>query len=210
MSKSFKQFLLEAPLPEDWDSAIFNPRIPFTKRVKYAKDRASKLGAGSSRIAFAIPYEGRQTVLKVAKNAKGAAQNEEEATLFGDWYLKNLGIAIPMIDFDESNSQPTWIHTEFANKAKKSDFVKACGAGLEELVLYAELVSGRKQNSYKKVDQLGIDEDSDLAQAMVDFVGNYTHVPTGDLYRMVNWGVYNDKPVIIDLGLTDTSLVYYR
>lgn len=209
MHKSFKQFLIETPLPDDWDAALFNPRIPFAKRVRYAKERASKLGAGSSRVAFAIPYEGRQTVLKVAKNIKGAAQNEEEATLMGDWYLRNLGIVIPMIDFDEANDKPTWIHTEFATKPKKSDFVKACGVDLPTLILYAELVSGRVRTAYARASELNVNEESELAQAMVDFVGNYTHVPTGDLKRMANWGIYNGNPVIIDLGLTDSTLQYY-
>lgn len=210
MHKSFKQFLIEAPLPDDWDSAIFNQRIPFARRIRYAKERASKLGSGSSRVAFTIPYEGRQTVLKVAKNVKGAAQNEEEAVLFGDWYLRKLGLIIPMIDFDEENNQPTWIHTEFATKPKKSDFVKACGADLESLVLYAELTSGRVQRAHKDISELHVDEESELARAMVDFVGDYTHVPTGDLKRLANWGVYNGSPVIIDLGLTDSTLQYYR
>lgn len=209
MKPTFKQFLLEAPLPDDWDSGLFNPRVPFAKRVRYAKERASRIGAGSSRIAFKIPYEGRDTVLKVAKNIKGAAQNEEEAVLLNDWYLRNLGIIIPMIDFDEANDKPTWIHTEFATKAKNSDFVRACGVTLPKLIQYAEIVSGRSRNAYVRAGEIGVDEESELAQAMVDFVGNYTHVPTGDLERLANWGIYKGSPVIIDLGLTDSTLQYY-
>ena len=46
-------------------------------------------------------------------------------------------------------------------------------------------------------------KNQDLVQSLVDFVGNYTHIPTGDLRRLANWGIYNGKPVIIDIGLDD-------
>ena len=72
-----KELLLESPpLPEDWDKDIFNERVPFKTRIEYAKARAEQVGKGSSRVAFVIPYQGRKTVLKVALNAKGMAQND--------------------------------------------------------------------------------------------------------------------------------------
>ena len=101
MKKTFKQFLIETPLPDDLYDAVFNPNVPFIKRVRYAKERAKRLGAGSSRVAFLTPYQGRNTVLKVAKNGKGIVQNEEELTLLEDWYLNKLGITIPLIDYDK-------------------------------------------------------------------------------------------------------------
>lgn len=198
---SFSDWLYEAPLPDDWDDALFNERVPFAKRVRYAQERAKRAGSGSSRIAFVIPYEGRQTVLKVAKNAKGMAQNEVEASTLSDWYLQKLGLVIPIIDYDEANSKPTWIHTEFATKAKESDFRKVTGAkSLRELIAYAEQQSGRSRHQ-TNYDYSHIDEESDLVQALVDFVGNYTHMPTGDLTRLANWGIYDNRPVIIDVGL---------
>ena len=203
---SFSEWLYEAPLPDDWDDALFNERVPFAKRVRYAQERAKRAGRGSSRAAFIIPYEGRQTVLKVATNKKGMAQNEVEAEALGDWYLNNLNLVIPMIDYDEANSQPTWIHTEFANKAKESDFKKATGAkSLHELITYAELVSGRRRNTGESPEKAypHIDPESELVQSLVDFVGNYTHMPTGDLTRLANWGIYQGRPVIIDVGLNN-------
>lgn len=209
MKKTFKQYLIETPLPDDWDSTIFDPRVPFYKRIKYAQEKAKKLGAGSSRVAFVIPYEGRDTVLKVAKNPKGIAQNSEELTLLEDWYLSKLELTIPLIDYDKNNPEnPTWLHVELANKAKASDFKRETGVDLSLLIAYAEHTSGRK--SYKGIDFSAVNEESELVQALVDFVGNYTHVPTGDLTRIVNWGVFQGRLVIIDNGLTDTSYELYK
>lgn len=200
--KTFKEYLAEAPLPDDWDSAIYNPRIPFAKRVRYAQERAEKAGAGSSRVAFVIPYEGRRTILKVAKNAKGMAQNEVEARTLEDWFLKDLNITIPMIDYDEENDPPTWIHTEFAAKAKDSDFKNATGLKLNDLIDYCLYLSGRERGDRSKYGN--IDEENDLIVSISDLLGNYTHVPVNDFRVLGNWGIYDGRPVIIDMGLDDT------
>lgn len=198
---TFKQFLKEAPLPDDWDSAIYSPNVPFAKRIKYAQERAQKAGAGSSRVVFIIPYQGRQTVLKIAKNKKGAAQNEAEAELLSDWYLKGLNITVPLIDYDESSSYPTWLHVEYASKAKPSDFIKQCGGTLNDLLAYAAKVAGRR-DWHRGGNPERINEESDLASSMVDLVGNYTQLPMGDFSRVANWGIYNGNLVIVDIGLT--------
>lgn len=209
--KSFHQLVTETPLPDDWDVDMFDERVPFAKRVAYAQDRAKKVGAGSSRIAYVIPFEGRQTVLKIAKNKKGAAQNEAEVDKLGDYYLKGFGITIPMIDFDEKNSQPTWIHTEFATKAKESDFIRACGADLSTLIGKACQMCGRPElfRSFRG-DVNKIDDENELADGLMNLIGNYD-VPVGDFSRLANWGVYNGDLVIIDMGLSSEVLQqHYR
>lgn len=207
MTQTFREFynqnLLETPLPDDWDDAVFNERIPFAKRVKYAKERSARLGAGSSRVAFEIPFEGRRTVLKIAKNVKGMAQNEAEAEMLNDYYLRGLDITIPMIDYDEANGRPTWIHTEFANKAKDSDFIKACGGTLNDLLAHALRASGKAgdRGHYSTGNADKIDDENELAYGLTNLIGNYD-IPSGDFSRLANWGIYQGSPVIIDLGLS--------
>lgn len=193
---SLSAFLTESPLPDDWDGAMYNERVPFARRVKYAQERAKKLGTGSSRIAFVIPYQGRDTVLKIAKNRKGMAQNEVEAQHLNDYYLVGLDLFIPLIDYDEQNETPTWIHTEMAQKAREADFVKACGGTLNDLLAYASKYHGRQWHGG---DASKVDEESELAQAMVDYVGNYD-ANIADYRNIKNWGIYNGRPVIIDAG----------
>jgi len=206
--KSFKEFLLETPLPDDWDGDVFDPKVSFAKRVEYAKSKAQKIGSGSSRIAFIIPYQGRKTVLKVAKNAKGMAQNEAESEFLEDWYLSKLGITIPMIDYDEKSSRPTWIHTEFATKAKDSDFKNACGGTLGDLIKYCAIHTNRKDTGLHG-NPAKINNEAELTSAMMDLVGSYDQIPLGDLSRLANWGIYKGDPVIIDLGLSSDVLTTY-
>lgn len=215
--QSFKKYMVsngilnETPLPDDWDQQLFNgSKSSFAKRIAYAKERASKVGAGSSRVAFIIPYQGRDTVLKIAKNQKGLVQNGEEESLLSDWYLKKLNLIIPMIDYDEENELPTWIHVEKATKINDSFFKQYAGGTLLQLVRYADKESGRKFFKYSTVDTSTIDPDNEFVQHLTDFIGNYTHIPLGDLERLANWGLYQGRPVIIDMGLTDESLKYYR
>lgn len=200
MKLTFKQFLQEAPLPDDWDKNTYNEKNSFAKRINYAKERAKRLGGGSSRVAFKIPYEGRDTVLKVAKNVKGMAQNEHEVDALNDWYLRGLGITIPMIDYDTEGSKPTWIHLEMATKAKMSDFKKQTGGEPADLIKYALKITGRKGNSWG--DASVINEDSEVVQAFVDYAGSYDH-PLGDYANLANWGIYQGRLVIIDIGLSD-------
>jgi hypothetical protein len=83
--KTFKQFINEmVPPPDSWDTGIF--KKSYKKQIDYALERAAKIGTGSSRVVFEIEYEGRPTVLKIAKNAKGLAQNEKE----GDYGLYRM------------------------------------------------------------------------------------------------------------------------
>jgi hypothetical protein len=202
-----QNILTEMPLPTDWDKNKFNNRTAFTKQIAYAKERAAKIGAGSSRVAFEIPFEGRKTVLKIAKNGKGLEQNEHEAQMFNDYYLRGLQITIPMIDYDEESDKPSWIHTEFASKARDADFVKVCGFNLAQTMQYAGFLSG-KERPRTDTERAWFDEhqdrleDNEFMHSLVDFIGNYD-LPTGDYQRLANWGIYNGSPVIIDVGLNN-------
>ena len=71
----------EMALPADWDPAALGHDKTFKSRLEYALQRARRLGGGSSRVAFVIPDNGRDTVLKIAKNNKGTAQNEAEVDI---------------------------------------------------------------------------------------------------------------------------------
>jgi hypothetical protein len=197
--------LKEAPLPPDWDKNKFHSNTPFIQRVRYAQDRAKKLGTGSSRIAFEIEYEGRPTVLKIAKNKKGIAQNDFESQMFGDYYVLGLGITIPMIDHDEENDPPTWIHTEKAEKMKPAQFKQFfSGLGSDAMMDAVMYLSGkeirRSEPSPEDVELYNeLYEDNEYINSMVDLIGNYDVHP-GEYRWLANWGVYNNAPVIIDIG----------
>jgi len=173
----------------------------FASRIRYAVERAQKIGTGSARVAFEIEYEGRPTILKVAKNKKGIAQNDYESSMLNDYYYTGIGLNIPMIDYDEDNESPTWIHMEKAEKMKPNQFKKFF-SGLEPrtAIRVAEYGSGKIQlndNAAEEASQMI--EDNEYLDGLVDLIGNYD-VAYFDLTRLANWGIYKNGPVIIDIG----------
>ena len=209
-----KDILQEAPLPDDWEGDIFNPRTSFAKRVRYATERAKKLGTGSSRVAFEIKYKGRDTVLKIAKNAKGHAQNEVEAGMLSDWYAQSIGILIPMIDYDERSSKPTWIHMEKAAKIKPNDFKKFFdGFSLSEAIKMVRFMVG-KELGLPRPDAETMERweeiysDNEYLNGIGELVGNFD-IPIIDFGHKANWGLYKGEPVIIDIGFNDEVMKTY-
>jgi hypothetical protein len=209
--------LEEMALPSDWDPTMFGHDKTFKSRVEYAKQRAPKIGGGSSRVAFIIPDNGRETVLKVAKNKKGVAQNEAEVDILTDGYVGKMDIVIPLIDYDRENPQPTWLQTELAQKAseKKLCQIMKCGA-LWQLAAYADNQIGNRSwgiNYAKQHLETLSPEDQEIfheyANQLADLVSS-TPLKMADFGRAANWGLYNGKPVVIDLGFTDSVSELYR
>lgn len=197
--------LHETPLPDDWDKEVYNkPNASFASQLRYAQERAAKLGRGSSRAVFNINYQGRQTALKIATNKKGLAQNEYESQMLSDWYLRDLGIVIPLIDYDEENDPPRWIHTEKAEKMKPNQFKKFFGVSHNEIQSLIEYGTGKRRNLDPEIVEWMYDEDDPrhpYISALIELCGNYD-IPIGDFTRLANWGVYKGHPVIIDIGLS--------
>jgi len=205
-----EEIISEAPLPAGWDKDVYTPQTSYKKRIEYAVARAQKLGKGSSRTAFTVTYENRPTVLKVAHNQKGMAQNEAEAELLSDGYLSQVGIMIPIIDYDEEHEQPVWIHTEKATKATEKQLctLMCCGK-LSWLVDAANAAQGKKSfygdKSAEIVKMYGEDgletfhEYVDMLQELVQF-----DINLADFNRVANWGIFNGDPVVIDVGFTQS------
>lgn len=207
----------EMALPADWDLTAFGHDKSFKSRVDYAKDRATKIGTGSSRVAFIIPDNGRETVLKVAKNKKGLAQNEAELDILKDGYSGSLDIVIPLVDYDKENPTPTWIQTELAQKASEKQLCNIMRSGkyLFNVTAYAEGMLGKKDWAYSRANdhyKSLSPEDQEIfveyANQLAELV-NSTPLQMGDLDRAANWGIYNGKPVVIDLGYTADVVKLY-
>jgi len=205
--KTFKDYLKEAPLPPDWDASVYTPKTSFAKQVRYALERSKRVGAGSSRVVFGIEYEGRPTVLKIAKNKKGLAQNRQEA----DYGLYRMypDITAPLIDYDEVNFPPIWIHVEKAVKLTDAKFKAITGFTFKDFS-YMLFQSEQERNgrgnwkNHRQVldsEKLNAIENSELYYDVTSLMGNFG-ILAGDLGRLANWGIYNGNPVIIDLGFT--------
>lgn len=218
----FLQTLLEAPLPDDWDKDIFKSRTPFSKQLKYALERAKEVGRGSARVAFEIPYQGRKTVLKIALNRKGLAQNEEEVRILADKNIQKLGLTIPMIDFDEENTQPKWIHVEYGEEVTDSKLEQYFSIPFEEI---AEMVY-----QYERDERIGSTKNlNNLIRELTKYYGEAkvktargwfdkllqlcqdTGLDVRDMVRTHHqMREYNGKVVLVDLGGTkNVTQKYY-
>jgi len=120
------ELINETPLPSDWDSSKFNTSNSFESIVDYALERSKKIGTGSSRIAFEVEYEGRPTILKIAKNKKGLAQNEVESKMLSDGYIEKMELTIPLIDYDTQIYNHYGFIQKRLIKLQKRNFVNFC------------------------------------------------------------------------------------
>ena len=217
-----EEIIDEMPLPADWDPQQMKQQgTTFKSRLAYALERAKKLGTGSSRVATIIEYEGRPTVLKIAKNQKGLAQNSVEASILEDGYASQLGILIPLIDYDEQNREPSWIHTEMATKASEKQLCQLMKCySLHELVQTAYNIVGKYRNSKEKLNDtlekmrhFNVSEDDietflDYANKLGDLHNSFD-VELGDFSRAANWGIYQGNPVIVDVGFNSNVMNQY-
>lgn len=208
----------EMALPADWDPTALGHDKTFKSRLDYALQRAPRLGGGSSRVAFVIPDQGRETVLKIAKNRKGMAQNEAEVDILTDGYLGKLDIVIPLVDYDKTHREPVWIQTEKANKVSSKKLAKMLhcdksGWGLPYLSYAVHNILGNKQKYMPDLNKIKQDlldaghteQDLEIFMGYVDEVANLvssSSLLVDDFVNASNWGEYKGRPVIIDLGFT--------
>ena len=216
-----EEIIDEMPLPADWDpQQMRQGATTFKSRLKYALDRAKKLGTGSSRVATTIEYQGRPTVLKIAKNAKGLAQNSVEADILSDGYASQMGILIPIIDYDTQNREPSWVHTELASKVSDKQLcsIMKCD-NLSQLVNMAWSIIGKKKylgdyQSYithmrnKNKSEEDIDTMVEYANTLAELNSQFD-VQLDDFMQPANWGMYQGKPVIVDVGFNSNVMQQY-
>jgi hypothetical protein len=217
----------EMALPADWDPTALGHDKTFKSRLEYALQRAPKLGAGSSRTAFIIPDNGRETVLKIAKNKKGLAQNQAEADILDDGYLGKLDIVIPLVDYDKTSREPVWIQTELAKKVSQQKLTKMLHCdktpyGLSYFISAVKNVLGQRGRFMPKLDKIKeellkaghTEQDLEIFMGYVDEIAtlvNSSSIVPDDFGAASNWGEYNGRPVVIDVGFTENvEKMYYR
>jgi hypothetical protein len=204
--KSIMSLLLEMPPPKNWDLSVF--KKSFKKQLDYALQMATKLGSGSSRVVFEIKDDtGHSTVLKIAKNAKGLAQNTKEA----DYSINRMykDITIPLLDHDQEHDQPKWLQFEKADKLTNQKFKAIEGfsfAQFSNMLQAYEIENNPKMRGwridYRKDIPEHIQEEieqSNIYQETIDLCMIFDLL-IGDMCRLCNWGIYRGRAVIIDMG----------
>lgn len=214
------EFVDEMALPSNWDESMLGHDKTFKARLDYALQQAPRLGGGSSRVAFNIPDQGRSTVLKIAKNRKGVAQNKAELEVLDDGYLGRLPIVIPLIDYDKKNRDIYWIQTEKADKIREPQLCKLLKCKtLTQFCGYVKYILGMLNGHMwknvpnvllKSYSEQDVEQFREYASEMADLISS-SSLEINDFQHAANWGVYRGRPVVIDLGFNqEVSDMYQR
>jgi hypothetical protein len=173
----------------------------YNARKNYAERNLKHLSSGSSRIVYLTPGK---TIIKLAKNDKGIAQNKAESN--PEMKSKYLN---PIISAAKNHY---WLETHYLEKITEKEFEEMTGLKFEEfgdsLRYGLQDVSGNKDKDkpkdFEKVSK------SDIYKELKD-VGEKFKLLPGDLARISSWGTKDGRPVLIDAGLTrDIFDEYYE
>lgn len=220
------QKLNEMAYPSRFSFEELNNLRTYAAKKRYIESHLEKIGSGTSRLVYKVDEE---KVLKLAKNAKGLSQNEEEVNKSA----YDLDIFANVFDYDD---EFYWIEMEIARKPKKSDVKAIYGISFDYIVDflkkvfsyrgadcnrlrgllttskdfnkfwedYYEWEAGNPTSYFKISDKLGY-----FLKSIDDYIGNYScyWADLGDLRRLANWGIVSrdgeEELVVIDAGLND-------
>lgn len=182
----------------------------FADKIKYCKQMfGGQIGGGSSRIVFQIDD---QWVLKLARNNKGVAQNQEEYRIAADLYATSLSVNVDEKRSDTENYE--WLVSEYVLPAKQQDFKQCYGIDWKDIVSFIEDLTRGGQHEGDFFDKYSENEDAtDLLNELHDYYANFDS-SIADACRICNWGLTNrngyPELVLLDTGASmDVIRKYY-
>jgi hypothetical protein len=174
----------------------------FAKKIEFANRYFQRIGSGSGRIVYDI--DGTK-VFKLAKNAKGVAQNEAEINIGS--YHDTHSIVTKVLESDNNGS---WIISEKAKKVNENRIKQLTGIpSLNDLFYFLrnheDNIKGGKGIFGQDADIKELLNDNEFAIELEDIMANYS-VSAGDLGRPSTYGevLRDGQPTIVltDYGLT--------
>jgi hypothetical protein len=177
----------------------------FAGRIEAAKQYFGKpIGSGSGRMVFSVDDD---KVLKLAKNAKGIAQNEAETGI--GYYHDTQHIVTKVFDSDDNNS--SWLVSEKGKKVNERRIKELTGIpSLNDLYMYlrnfTEQNNGKKKMFGQSEEIVDLLNENEFAQDLDNFIANYNQ-SAGDMGRPSSYGevLRDGQPSIVltDYGLND-------
>lgn len=193
---AFESLASKEELPKDSkDLSVILKNIEnletYSARKKYAERNLKHLSSGSSRIIYLTP---QKTIIKLAKNDKGIAQNKAES---------NPAMKSKFINKTIRKSKNfSWIETYYLDKINAKEFKKLTDLDFDD---FGDSVRyGLRNNSGSKKEKPDNFEDvakSEIYKEIVD-IGKKFKLMGGDIARESSWGKKDGHPVLIDAGLT--------
>ena len=203
----------EMAYPASFNFEEFRELKSFRARVGYCEQNLKRISSGSSRIVYEVDND---KVLKLAKNNKGIAQNNNEVELGTSNYFSCFA------DVYEYDDDGLWLEMQKARPARKGDFKSILGVPFEAVCYFVDSFHSRYARSSRygsmisnmeyeeTVENILNSEEGpayDFFYGMEDYMGNYQLEAIGDLKRISSYGVVNNggeqEIVLIDYGLSD-------
>lgn len=182
-------------LPEDSkDLSIILKNIEsletYNARKKYAEKNLKHLSSGSSRIVYLTK---NKTIIKLAKNDKGIAQNKAESNpKMKSKFLNKI------LSKSKNNS---WIEVDYLDKITVKDFKKMTNIDFDDFGDCIRYALKKIDSSNNKPENFEEVSKSDIFKE-IKKIGEKFKLMPGDIARISSWGKKNNSPVLIDAGLT--------
>ena len=203
-----REALIEKPLEEDypssWNIEEFKKMSSFSKRIQYCKQHLQQISSGSSRIVYKIDD---QKVLKLAKNQKGLAQNEIEASY--STYEDLSDITARVFAYDNND---LWIEMELARRVTPQIFKRVTGFDFENFCQGLASHYYKLEGNNRRIRNVSEPQNMDdlwanpFVYQMLSLMATYD-IPSSDLCKLNSYGLVNrdgkDTIVKIDYGLTN-------
>ena len=157
-----------------------------------------KLGEGSSREVYAAD---NKRVVKLAKGAKGRAQNKAELDAY-----TNLSLVPVFAEVYDSAPDFTWIESEITRQLNSDEEFKKL-LGLSPVELKEELLEWEWDEEHADFDKTLF---SDLTRLIIHLRDD-ANMEVGDLIKVNSWGKTPEgRAVLLDYGFTeDVRLGHY-
>ena len=167
------------------------------KKIKIAKENFQELGEGSARFVFKIDDK---FIIKLAKDEKGIAQNKFESSIKSPITAKIF----------YKDPEDSWIICQFAEKLSEKEFKEFTKFSLKDF--YSALSYKMNMDSYsvEKPENYDILNENEFFNEVLALVLN-NDLQIGDLQYIDSWGKIDNKPKLIDFGLSrDIFEEYYE
>ncbi len=164
----------------------------YNARKNYAERNLKHLSSGSARIVYLTPSK---TIIKMAKNDKGIAQNKAEANpAMTSKYLNQI------ISCAKNYS---WLETHHLDKITEKEFEKMTGIKFGDFgdALRYGLKNVSNNKDIEKPENFEKVAKSDIYKELQGIGEKFKLLP-GDIARISSWGTKDGRPVLIDAGLT--------
>jgi len=165
----------------------------FKARVEYAEKNLKHMSSGSSRVIYEL---NKDTVLKLAKNERGIAQNKVEANpkMKSKYIVETL----------KADRNGLWKTSPMCEKITEKEFEKMVGFNFKDFgeVLSYEMnkdVDDGKKPKIKDYDKIA---KSEIVKELKR-LGKEFDLLSGDMIRISSWGRKGNQIKILDTGLTE-------